>query len=143
VAYYRNLVAHRTVATPWLAYGRMLRPLVRRDILPAEPASVLDSDSVPHAVWRAPDGTIAFVFANARNSTGVQFDFALEAGEYGIPVDGTWALYRLTPEGEGPAWRPVFAPQHRFAGPAAARFQHRESLAAGGVTILVARPVSQ
>ena len=141
VAYYRNLVAHRTVATPWLAYGRMLRPLVRRDIVPAEPASVLDGDSVPHAVWRAPDGTIAFVFANARNSTGVQFGFALEAGEYGIPVDGTWALYRLTPEGEGPAWRPVFAPQHRFAGPAAARFQHRESLAAGGVTILVARPM--
>jgi hypothetical protein len=141
VAYYRNLVAHRTVATPWLAYGRMLRPLVRREIAPAEPAGVLEGDSVPHAVWRAPDGTVAFVFANARKSTGVQFSLALAADEYGIPTDGTWGLFRLAPDGEEPAWRQAFTLLHRFAGPAGARLDHRELLKAGGVGILVARPI--
>ncbi len=141
VAYYRNLVAHRTAATPWLAYGRMLRPLVRRDLAPAEPAGVLEGDSVPHAVWRAPDGTVAFVFANARRSTAIAFRCLLDPAEYGLPTDGSWAIHRLAPEGEGPAWRPAFTVVHRITGPDAKRLELTETLAAAGVSILVARPV--
>ncbi len=141
VAYYRNLVAHRIVATPWLAYGRMLRPLVRRDIAPAEPAGILEGDSVPHAVWRAPDGTVAFVFSNARKSTAVDFNSTIDPAEYGIPTDGSWALHRLTPEGEAPAYRPAFAHVQRIGGTNARRLERKETIAAAGVLILVARPL--
>ncbi|MFZ5829091.1 MAG: DUF6259 domain-containing protein, partial [Planctomycetota bacterium] len=97
VEYFRELAALRTAAIPWLAYGRMLRPLRLRNIVPAEPEPLLAGETVPSAVWKAPDGSIAFVFANGRYSTPVAFDWNADPAVYGFPGDGSAALYRIDP----------------------------------------------
>ncbi len=74
-------------------------------------------------------------------TTAADFTCTIDPAEYGIPTDGSWALYRIAPEGEAPAWRPAFAPVQRIAGTDALRLERNESIAAAGVLILVARPL--
>lgn len=134
VAYYKRLVRHKLVARPWLNYGRMLRPLRLTHVDPPDPAEFVEGTMVPTGTWQAPNGTVAFVFANARQSVEVSFRYTIDPGEYNIPADGSAALYKLTPEGEVP--KPRLEKQMPITGPVA----RRETLPAGGVLALIAQP---
>jgi hypothetical protein len=134
VKHFTTFVRYKQAALPWLNYGRMLRPLTLTNVTPPEPAEFVTGTLVPSGVWRAPDGSVAFVFANARFSTGVEFKFRLDPALYGIPADGTMALYRLTPAGEES--KAEYAKLADLRGP----LDLAEKLDASGVLILVARP---
>jgi len=101
---------------------------------PAGPVEVTHDTLLPHATWRAPDGTVAFVFANARMSTEVSFHFTVAAETCGIATDGTWALYSLKPGSDGSA----ALEQVSVIDGAVVR---DEGIEAGGVLILVAKPM--
>lgn len=134
VAYYKRLVHHKWVARPWLNLGRMLRPVAVTDLSPAGPREFVADTMLPHAAWRAPDGTVAFVFANARHTTPVSFGWRASAATYDIPADGSWALYRLEPQGQPPVavWEKV--------SDIGATIARTETLEPGGTLILVAKP---
>lgn len=131
-AHFRNLVRHKLVARPWLNYGRMLRPLAITDVDPPEPSEFVEGTLVPTGVWQAPDGTVAFVFVNARCADEVSFRWTLRPAAYGLPADGSLTLHRLTPEGETPT--PRFEPLAALRGP----LERREKLPPSGALILVA-----
>ncbi len=139
VAYYRGLANHKTVARPWLNYGRMLRPARVSQLSPAGPVELMPDAMIPHATWQAPDGSVAFVFANARHSTEVTFQVEAELAAYEFPGDGSWSLYALdveaTTDGES---NPVAQWTHMSTidGP----INRHETLSAGGTMILVAKP---
>ena len=134
VAYYRNLVDHKRAAQPWLNLGRLLRPPRLRDVSPPEPPEFVTGTLVPSGTWRAPDGSVAFVFANARRSTEVAFRHTISPSEYGVPADGSWALFHLTPDGDPPTAR--FDRISTIEG----SIERTEKLGPGGVLILVAKP---
>src|SRR5690606_41047254 len=97
VRYYRNLVDHKRVASPWLNLGTMLRPLTLRDLVPIDPPGTIEGASVPHAVWRAPDGSVALVFANARFREPVSFSYTFDPASSGLASGGSLALPQPPP----------------------------------------------
>ena len=127
------MVDHKRAAQPWLNVGRLLRPPRLRDVSPPEPVEFVAGTVVPSGAWRAPDGSGALVFANARRSTEVTFRHTISPSEYGVPADGSWTLFRLTPEGDPPA-----ASLGRID-PIRGAIERNERMAPGGVLILVAR----
>lgn len=102
VEFYRRLVRNKIVAKPWLNYGHLLKPLTLSQIQPAGPLEFREDAMIPAAVWRAPDGSLALVFANGRTSTQVSFSYAFDPKAYGVSTDGSQSLFKLTPEGESP-----------------------------------------
>jgi len=137
VAYYNHIIDHKTVARPWLNYGQMLRPTPVTNISPPGPLEVSHDTLLPHATWRAPDGTVAFVFANARRSTDVSFHFTADPAIYDIPADSSWTLDSLEAEDEQriAKWTQLAM----ITGPIARDVK----LPAGGTLILVARPTGK
>ncbi|MFW6060201.1 MAG: DUF6259 domain-containing protein, partial [Phycisphaeraceae bacterium] len=136
VEYYRRLTWHKYVARPWLNLGRMLRPLELTDVDPAATPPHFADLYVPSAVWRAPDGSVALVFANGWLSKDVTFSYTFDPAEYGLATDGSMALYRLAPAGDPPDVEPHYE-QVEVIGP---RVERREALPGGGVLVLVAQP---
>jgi len=135
VAYFKRLAWHKYAARPWLNLGRMLRPLKVANVDPSDPAEFVEGTMVPSGVWEAPDGAVAFVFANARHSVPVSFEYTIDPAVYGIAADGSVALFELTPEGEPPQVAPVYTRIATISGPV----KRRETLAPGGTRVLVAK----
>ena len=94
---------------------------------------------VPCGVWEAPDGAVAFVFANARHSTAVSFEYTVDPALYGIAADGSVALFKLTPEGEPPEVKPAFEKIAAITG----SMKRSETLEPGGTLVLVAKPAAR
>jgi hypothetical protein len=116
----------------------MLRPLKLHTVLPQEPDCVLESETIPNAVWQAPDGSIAFVFANGRFSVKeTTFSYDMNLSNYGIPSDGSWSIYRLTPKQTGGGYEPNFEMIEKNTGQTLSRTEH---ISGADVLILVARP---
>ncbi|MCF7839027.1 MAG: DUF6259 domain-containing protein, partial [Candidatus Marinimicrobia bacterium] len=136
--YYRNLVWHKYVARPWLNLGRMLRPLELTDVTPAPAPEFFADTFVPAAVWQAPDHSVALVFANGWHSQEIAFGYRFDPAVYGLPADGSLALYRLTPEGQPPDIEPRYERVAVLNGP----LDRQERLAPGAVLILVVRPAA-
>lgn len=134
VAYFKRLVAHKWCARPWLNLGTLERPFAVSDITPPGPRELAPDTLLPHAAWRAPDGSVAFVFANARHSTAVTFTWSAKTADYDIPTDGSWRLHQLEPSDQPPAanWTDLGAIE--------ANLRRNETLEPGGTLILVAKP---
>jgi len=138
IAYFQKLASYRLVAVPWLCYGKMLRPVRLYDISPKEPDGLMPADTIPNAVWKAPDGSVAFVFANSRYSVQqTSFKYTLKCADYGIPSDGSWTLYRLTPKDSQNSYKPAYETVFPIKQPLLSRTEH---LPGADVLILVARP---
>jgi len=133
VDYFRRLVDHKRVAQPWLNLGRMLRPVNVTDLEPPDPAEFVEGTMIPSGSWQAPDGSVAFAFANARHSTSVSFRYNIDPAAYGIATDGTMELCKLTPTGDPPT--PQFETLITIRGP----IERHETLAPGDVLLLVAK----
>jgi hypothetical protein len=93
VAFVRELARARTTfGRPFLAYGRLLRPLplrvgtvelsYRRDVqgFNTYAEGVWPAPEVVHAAWQDVDGNLGLVFANLRESGGVTIHLSGDAG---------------------------------------------------------------
>jgi hypothetical protein len=139
VAYFKRLAWHKYAARPWLNLGRMLRPLKITNVNPPDPAEFVEGTMVPAGSWQAPDGTVAFAFANARHSQKVSLDYTIDPAIYGIAADGSVALYELTPEGSPPDVRPALEKIVAITGPV----KRNETLEPGSTLVLVAKPARE
>lgn len=105
LAYVKRIAeARSTYLRPFLLEGQMARPLrlvspttdVRSDwqYLPGAQTPVTFQLQVPalqHSVWRAPDGSLAFLFTNISNGP-VSIDFPIELEPYGIERGKTYQV---------------------------------------------------
>lgn len=136
--YYKNLIWHKYVARPWLNLGTMLRPPRLTQITPEAPPEFFADTMLPSGAWKAPDGSVAFVFANGWYSKPSSFHCKLDPAEYGIESDGSMALYRLTPAGDPPEVEPHYEKIEDIRG----EIKLQETLKPGGVLVLVAKPTA-
>jgi hypothetical protein len=138
LVYYRRLIDYKRVAEPWLNLGRMIRPMELTELTPADPAGMIHAASVPHATWKAPDGQIAFVFANAHFTKPVSFSYTIDPKIYGLKADGSLALFSLTPDGSDTP-KAKYGLVEKITG----MVRRHEILQPGGVLILVVRQASK
>ncbi|MBI4027938.1 MAG: hypothetical protein HY360_23340 [Verrucomicrobia bacterium] len=128
-AYLKQLLAFRQAAHPYLAYGEMLRPLALIYTSGPDRPLYRAGLAVATATWRAPGGGVAFVFANGMYpGDPTAFKYKIVPKEYGIPTDGSHALYLLTPQARSLL--------QEIKGPV----ERDDQLPAWGVRILVAAP---
>jgi len=128
----RELAQWRRAALPYLGLGTMLRP----------PAVALDAPSglardpamdyaVEAAAWRAPDGSVAFVFGNTRAARSIRASYTIAPRDYSIPVDGSWTLGEMARDGAVCGGQAITGP-----------VRSSRDLSGSGVLILVAAPAS-
>ncbi len=97
--YLKYLARYRDAALPYLGFGKMLRPVKIGRITPPLKERPVEDYSVETATYLAPDGTVAFVFANTRLSTDITVACSIKPAEYNIPEDGSWTLCLLDETG--------------------------------------------
>lgn len=97
IEFLRHAAAVRRAAAKYLVFGQMLRPPPARH--DAAPPARWDYSLVTIA-FRADDGTVAFVFVNARFDRTLKASFTLRPDEYGLPADGSWTLSRMDERGQ-------------------------------------------
>jgi|GEM_PF-2980179 len=92
---YRRRVARlRHAAIDHLGMGLMRRPLkIAVENSPVSDIQQMDF-SVETATWQAKDRTVAFAISNTRVSKELAISYTIDPAEYGIPADGSWALYK-------------------------------------------------
>lgn len=139
MALLKELVAWRVAATPWLQYGRMIRPPAFAPALPVvkvDEAAVgteeqsdllgVEQPAIAASCWQAPDGSVALVLFNVSRRNQA---YRCELGEPGWPLDGRWSVNELARDGTETELRPAAAGPFEIAG----------ELPADGVRILVLR----
>ena len=99
IAFARRLSELRRATRQYLVHGRLLRPPAIDFAPDADAPRTRWNWSVLSGAHRAADGSVAFSFANARDSAEQRFSVRIVADEYGIPTNGTWALQRIDAAG--------------------------------------------
>lgn len=118
--YLRDLAALRGRLLPWLAYGEMLPPPVSAGAMPEltdewlvwGQMTPVTLPAVQAGAWRAADGTVAVVFANA-GAEEQRYELAIDRGRWGLPA-GVLEARWVRPGGEE-QWQAVAGEKMRFA----------------------------
>jgi len=136
MAYLRRLATVRGKALPWLALGKMLRPLRFEPKLPLVHSGwggrwrnkIVSRKAVQHSVWQAPDGSVAIALTNVSRKA-VTAKWKINAKEYGLP-DGAIEVTQIRAEKEEPI-NVMHGPIMNFSIP----------LSSHDVCVLILRPI--